>query len=146
MTDEQTQSTTDSGQAQQTPGEAWREVGQQFRTLGESLASAFKVAWQNEENRGYLQEMQSGLEAMADRVNEAIKETAASPEAQKVRGKVEKGFESARTAGEQALHEARPHLLSALHQVNVEIQKVIARLEGETPPAEADAAEADNGG
>ena len=117
--------------SEQTTAEPWREVGRQFQALGESLAQAFRTAWEDEENRQHLRDMQAGLEAMVEQVGQAIKEASESPEGQKVRQEVTRAAESARAAGEQALQEAQPHLLSALRQVNVELQKIIGRLEEE---------------
>ena len=45
---------------EQTTGEAWREVGRQFQALGESLATAFRTAWESEENREHVQDMKTG--------------------------------------------------------------------------------------
>jgi len=125
----------------QTADEAWREVGRQFQTLGESLAEAVRTAWESEETRRHVQNMQDGLEAMAAKVDGAIKEASASSEAQKLRGEAEKAAESLREAGEQTWQEVRPHLLSALNQINAELQKMIGRLK-EEPASEAPAAEA----
>jgi hypothetical protein len=125
----------------QTTEEAWREVGRQFQTLGESLAEAFRTAWESEENRRHVQNMQDGLEAMVDHVGRAIKEAGASPEGEKIRGEAARAAESLRAAGEQTWQEARPHLLSALTQINAELQKMIARLKEESA-SEAPAAEA----
>jgi len=110
-------------------GEAWHEVGRQFQALGESLAEAFRTAWEREENRQHLQDMRAGLEVMVDKVDQAIREAGASPEAQKVRREAEKATVSAQAAGEQAWQEVRPHLLSALRQVNAELQRMIQRLD-----------------
>ena len=46
---------------------------------------------------------------------------------------MEKAAESARAAGERALQDARPHLLSSLQWINAEMKKVISRLEQEEP-------------
>lgn len=121
----------------QTTDEAWREVGRQFQALGESLAEAFRTAWRSEETRRHVQNMQDGLKAMVDHVDRAIKEASASPEAQKLRAEAEKAAQSARAAGEQTWQEARPHLLSALNQINAELQKMITRLEDEEPTVRA---------
>jgi uncharacterized coiled-coil protein SlyX len=126
----------------QTADEAWREVGRQFQTLGESLAEAVRTAWENEETRRHVQNMQDGLEAMAAKVDQAIKEAGTSPQAQKLRGEAEKAAESLREAGEQTWQEVQPHLLSALNQINAQLEKMIGRLKGEEPTAEAPAAEA----
>jgi uncharacterized membrane protein YccC len=116
---------------EETMEEGWDEVGNQFRALGESLSRAFRTAWQREENRRHLRDVQDGLSAMADQVGQAVREAAESPGGQKVRREVERAAESARVAGEQALQEARPQLLAALQRVNAELQKVIDRLEEE---------------
>jgi hypothetical protein len=121
----------------QTAEEAWREVGSQFQTLGDSLAQAFRTAWGSEENRRHVQNMKDGLEAMVDKVGQAISEASASPEAKRFRGEAEKAAESLRAAGEQTWQDARPHLLSALSQVNAELQKMIGRMEAEEPAPEA---------
>jgi hypothetical protein len=133
MTDEQK---TSSEGSQTASGEAWREVGRQFEALGESLAAAFKTAWQNEENRQQLREARASLEAMAERVGQTVKEVAASPDAQKARDEVKKVAQSAQVAGEQTLREVQPHLLVALRQIKTEIDKMIDHLEQETPAAE----------
>jgi uncharacterized membrane protein YccC len=123
----------------QATDEAWREVGRQFQALGESLAEAFRTAWESEENRRHVKNMQEGLEAMIEQVGQALKEADASPEAQKIRGEAEKATESLRAAGEQTWQEVRPHLLSALDQINAELQKMIGRLKEEEPAPEASA-------
>ena len=126
---------------EQTTEETWREVGGQFQALGESLAQAFRTAWENEENRQHLRDMRDGLEAMVDKVSQAIKEASVSPDGQKVRQEAQMAAASARAAGEQALQEARPHLLSALRQINAELQKMIGHMEEEQPASKDAAAE-----
>ncbi len=126
----------------QTTEEAWREVGRQFQTLGESLAETFRAARESEETRRHVQNMQDGLEAMVNKVDQALKEAIASPEGEKLRTEAEKAAESIQAAGEQTWQEAQPHLLSALNQINAELQKMIGRLKGKGVTSEAPAAEA----
>jgi hypothetical protein len=121
MTEEGTSATKD----------AWREVGQQFQTLGESLANAFRTMWEDEENRQHAQDLQAGLEKMVNDVGKAIKETSESPEGQKVRAEAQKAAESARVAGKKAMQDTRPHILSALRALDSELQKMIDKLETE---------------
>jgi dsDNA-specific endonuclease/ATPase MutS2 len=121
--------------------ESWREVGQQFQALGESLAEAFRAAWESEETRKHVRNMEGGLKAMVSKVEQALKEVGTSPEAEKMRTEAEKAAESLREAGEKTWQEAQPHLLSALTQVNTELQKIIGRLKEESP-TEAPAPEA----
>ncbi|MEE9617916.1 MAG: hypothetical protein V3T90_13060, partial [Anaerolineae bacterium] len=72
---------------------------------------------------------------------QAIKEASVSPDGQKVRQEAQMAAASARAAGEQALQEARPHLLSALRQINAELQKMIGHMEEEQPASKDAAAE-----
>lgn len=120
--------------------EAWRQVGRQLEALGESLASTFRTAWQKAEGSEEVQNMQTGLEAMVDKVGKAIKEVGGSAEAQQVRQRMEQTAEALHTAGAQTFEEARPHLVSALNQVNNELHKLIQSLQGSeepTPPEES---------
>ena len=114
---------------QKTSSETWREVGDQFRKLGQSLATACRAAWENEDNRQHVQEMRAGLEGMVNDVGRVIQEVSATPEAQRARGEVTKAAESARAAGEHAWQEAQPHVLSALQQINAELQNIVSRTE-----------------
>ncbi len=112
----------------------WEQVGEQFKALGESLAQAFRAAWENEENQRRLHEMRTGLEAMVHEVGKAIDDTANSPQGQQIREEAEKTVEKVRVAGEQTVQEVRPQLINALEQLNVELQKVVDRMEKKTPP------------
>jgi len=131
MTDEQTTQQTEH--VQSTPTDAWHDVGKQFEALGQSLATAFRAAWESEENRQRARTMQAGLESLVNQVGQAIQETAASPEVHKARTEAEKAAESFRAAGQRTWQESRPHLVSALRQVNDELQKMIGQLEHEEP-------------
>jgi hypothetical protein len=66
---------------------------------------------------------------MVNEVDQAVREVSASPEGQRVRAEVERAAQTARSTGEQIMREAQPHLVSALRQVSVEIQKMINHLE-----------------
>jgi 1,2-diacylglycerol 3-alpha-glucosyltransferase len=62
-----------------TAGETWREVGNQFRALGEGLSTAFRTAWEGEEAGRYLPDIRAGLEAMLKEIDQAIQTGAKSP-------------------------------------------------------------------
>ncbi|MBN1810786.1 MAG: hypothetical protein JXA14_03015 [Anaerolineae bacterium] len=109
--------------------DTWYQVGQQFQTLGESLAEAFRAAWEDEGNRQHMQGMQAGLEKMVHEVGQAIKEAGESPEGQRARAEAKKAAESAKVAGTKAWRDARPHVLSALRSLDTELQKVISQME-----------------
>jgi predicted transcriptional regulator len=116
-------------ESQQSFENSWHEVGRQFQTLGESLAQTVRTAWQNEETQRQLQEMRTGLESMVKDVEKAIKDSAETPQGQQIRQDVSRAAGSLREAGEQTVQEVRPHLIDALQKVNIELQKLVDRME-----------------
>lgn len=122
-----------------TNDKGWQEVGQQFQTLGESLAQALRSTWENEDTQRRVAEMRSGLESMARDVSAAVEDTANSPQGQKIRREAEQAAASLRTATDQTVQELRPQLITALQQLNTELQKLIDRLAQKgTPPGGPD--------
>jgi len=111
--------------------QTWEEVGHQFERLGESLATAFKTVWESEETQQHVELFRKGLQSMADEVSAALGKTLAAPEAQKVKAEAQKAAESAQKATEKTVEEMRPQITKALKQVNMELQKLIERLEAE---------------
>jgi hypothetical protein len=132
---------TEEKQSQSPASEAWQEVGQQFRSLGESLAAAFKTTWESEETRQHLEKMQGGLAAMVDEISQATKNMADTEEAQKVKAEVKKAAQSAQAAGQQTAEEVRPHLLAAFQKIRTELDQIISRMEQEEPASETSADE-----
>ena len=131
-------------QEKSTASDAWNEVGQHFKALGESLASAFSATWHSEETREHLKGMQAGLEAMVDRISQTTKEVSESGEAQKVQAEVEKAAHSAKEVGKEAVEEVRPHLLSAFRKIRVELDQMISRMEQESETSESASNENDS--
>ena len=121
MSDTQTPPTTE----QTNTADAWREVGQEFQTLGASLLAAARATWQSEENRRRVQEMRANLEVMAKEIGQALQETVTSPQAQQVRTDAGKVVESVRGASTQTAMEVRDRLLTLLRQANSEVQRLI---------------------
>jgi hypothetical protein len=113
-----------------TNGEAWSEVGEQFRALGETIAQALRATWEREETRQHARDLQTGLEGLVTNVEQAISDFGVSSEGQRLRAEARKAAGSARFAGEKAWEDAQPHILSALRQVNAELRKVAGRLDG----------------
>jgi hypothetical protein len=123
---------------ERTPEEAWSEVGRQFETLGESLARAFRAAWESEETRRHVQSVQEGLEKMVNQVTQAVEDASQSPRGQQLRAEAEKTADSLRAASERTWQEAQPHLLAALKTVNAELKRVADRVEGRDVPSDTD--------
>jgi len=117
-----------AGENEQKSQDAWEDVGHQFQALGASLAQAVRSAWNDEENRRRVQEMQSGLEAMVREVGDAISDTANSPQGQNLQQDAKRAAENLVDAGEKTVQEVRPHLMRALEQLNGELQKLVDRM------------------
>jgi chromosome segregation ATPase len=129
MSEEFSQGTDKSEPSRSETRQAWEEVGRQFEQLGTSLAAAFHALWQSQETQQHLESVREGLQSLADDVSEAVTKTASGPEGQRVKAEARKAAESARWATEKAAEDARPQIVSALRQVNAELQKLIDRLE-----------------
>lgn len=111
------------------PGDAWQEVGQQFRVLGQTLAAALRASWHAPENRTRVQSMQADLARMVRDVDAAITDAAASPQARQARAEAQRTVESLRQAGEETIQEVRPRLLTALQDLNAELERWVKRME-----------------
>jgi len=120
--------------------EAWKEVGNQFAALGAGLAAAFRTGWRNEESRRHLKEMKGGLESLVNELGAAIRESAATPEAQKVKDEAGRAMGTFRSAGEKTVQEIRPKITTALNDLNEEVRKLAGRAkrEGETDTGTGD--------
>lgn len=127
----ETENNGTSGNQQQSSSEAWEDVGRQFQSLGESLAATLRTTWQNERNQQRVSDMRDGLEAMVVEVNQAIHDSVSSQDTENVKEEAKKAFKHLHDTGEQTVTELRPHLLSALQQVNTEIEKLINRMQNE---------------
>ena len=59
----------------QNTAETWREIGNQIRSMGESLSTAFSTAWEadGEDTRSRLQDMRLGLEAIIEEIDRATR-------------------------------------------------------------------------
>jgi hypothetical protein len=104
--------------AAQDTGDAWKDVEERFAALSESLVSAAKAAWNDEENQRAIREMESGLRTLASDVASAVDEAAKSPEGQKLRAEAEKTARAVHDASEQMVDDARPHVAKALGSIS----------------------------
>ena len=118
-----------SAQTNTSADASWQEVGHQFETLGATLAQAFRTTWNRVETSADAQQVKAGLEALLRDVGKAVEDAAATPEAQKLKEEAKRTAESLRIAGEQTVQETRPQIISALKQVNDELNKLIQKVE-----------------
>ena len=126
MTEEKTSG--QGGSSEKSSSDIWCEVGENFESFGQSLASAFKETWENGEIR---EKLRVSLDSLADGIHQAAEDLKEPEKAQQAREKVEKAAKSAQESGTQAFHEAKPRVISSLRHLSAELQKTIDRLERE---------------
>lgn len=114
-------------------GQSWEEVGQAFKNLGQSIGEAFRTGWGREETRQNVQKMQEGLEGMVNEIRQAIHETADPGSVNEFKEDLRSTVDNLAGKGRETVQEVRPHLVSALRQVNQELQKIIDRMEQQGP-------------
>ena len=135
---------TEEKQDQPSARETWQELGQQFRLLGDNLAAALKATWESEETRRHLAEMQAGLEAMTDELNQTTKKMGDSEEVQRIKVEMERAAQSAKASGKQTMTEIRPHLLATFRQIRGELDRLISRMEQEEAASETSSNETES--
>ena len=116
-------------QARPSTDESWQEVGRQFESLGATLAQALRSTWSHIESNVDAQQVKASLETLLHDVGKAVEDVAATPEAQKLKDEANRAAESLRIAGKQTVEESRPQIISALKQVNDELQKLIDKMD-----------------
>jgi hypothetical protein len=119
-------------QPQAAADSSWQEVGRQFETLGATLAQALRSTWSRVESNADAQQVKASLETLLRDVGKAVEDAAATPDAQKLKEEAKRTAESLRIAGEQSVQEARPQIISALKQVNDELNKLIQKVENKS--------------
>ncbi len=98
MSEEQQQ----TQQEQESTGANWREVGEQFERLGQSLADALRATFSEAEQSGQWERVRTGMESVAREVGQAVEDTAKSPKAQELKVEAQKTVDQLRTAGSGA--------------------------------------------
>lgn len=105
--------------------DAWQEVGKQFQRLGESLAAAFQTSMEDETTRQNMKDLQDGLESAVQGIRGTVQKGVNELESRKFGEQARQAADSLINAGEQTVDEMRPHLLSALQQLNRELDRLI---------------------
>jgi ElaB/YqjD/DUF883 family membrane-anchored ribosome-binding protein len=132
MSDQQAPNKSDAPNTPITPNskEAWEDVGKQFETLGRSISAAFSTAWQDPANRAELEKIKVSIKQMADDVEKAVNEAAASEKGQKIKTEVEKAAQSMADSARETYEEVKPQVASALKQAGDELHKLVNKIEG----------------
>jgi hypothetical protein len=98
---------------------------QEFEALGKNLVEALRSAWEAPESRRLREEMTSSLAELGVTLKREAEFLANSPAAQQARQGVEQVGEKLRAP--EVHQKVRTELVSALQNLNQELQKVIER-------------------
>lgn len=96
------------------------EIKDELKRLGRQLHSTAKAAWESEERRELEAEIVSGLSALANEIERALKEFRHGPEGEALKAKAHEVKKKAKS-GELAA-EGRQALLQVLRQINAELE------------------------
>lgn len=110
-------------------GDAWQEVGRQFQRLGESLAAAFQTTMQDETTRQNMKDLQNGLENAVQGIRSTVQKGVSELEGKNFSEQARQTADSLINAGEQTVEEVKPHLLSALQELNHELDQLIQTMQ-----------------
>lgn len=118
--------------------DVWQEVGKQFQKLGESLAAAFQTTVNDESTRASMKDLQDGLESAVQGIRSTVQKGVSELEARDFGGQARQAADALKNAGEQTVEEVRPHLLSALEQLNRELDRWVQGIKSSPiqPPGE----------
>lgn len=100
------------------------DLTDEFRNLGNNLKNFFQNAWESAERRKLQQEIETGLDELGKSLNQAFNEIKESPAGQQLKEDARDLHDRVRTGEVET--KVRSELLTILHQVNAELQKVVA--------------------
>lgn len=118
---------------------SYEELGNELRSLGENLRQVLQAAWDSEERRRAQEEIERGLEDLAQALRSAGQEFAASPTGQRLKDDVS-GLHD-RLRSRQVDGRLRDELLAALRRVNQELSRAAGAWSSETAGDESPAPE-----
>jgi hypothetical protein len=101
-------------------------LGDEFRDLGKNLIKILQNAWERPERQKFQQELQNGLNEMADTIKREAKAASESPTGQRIRSELDDLGEKVRSGQVEA--KVRDELVCALKTVNAELEKVSRHL------------------
>jgi predicted component of type VI protein secretion system len=99
------------------------DLAGEFRDLGNNLKNIFQKAWESAERRKLQQEIETGIDELGKSLNQAFNEIKDSPAGQQFKEDARDLHERVRSGEVET--KVRSELLSILHQVNAELNKVV---------------------
>jgi hypothetical protein len=110
-----------------------QQLKSEFEHLGDNLRQLFVSAWESEERKNFQDELERGLTDLGDSLKQTAKDFQESETGQQVKAEAE-DFRD-RIASGEVEQKVREDILSVLHKVNAELEK-ITKPEPEDPETE----------
>jgi hypothetical protein len=117
------------------------ELMDELESLGKQLVSAVTSLWDSDESRQLRQEIGDGFVQLGEQVDEAIKTAQESEAAKEFKMQVQETVDKARTSDVAAKLEE--NLVSGLHQLNTELDKLVSSFSDSGAASEEPAAGAE---
>lgn len=114
-------------------------ISDELSRMGKLVAQAVQAAWESEERKRLEAEIVEGLRKFSDEISSAAKKAGDSEPAQEIKAQAEKV--AAEFKERDVAEDIRKGLITGLEAVNVELGKLVERLEPK-PAAPASAVEA----
>ena len=110
-----------------------QQLKSEFEHLGDNLRQLFVSAWESEERKNLQDELERGLTDLGDSLKQTAKDFQESETGQQVKAEAEDLRD--RIASGEVEQKVREDILSVLHKVNAELEK-ITKPEPEDPETE----------
>lgn len=110
-----------------------QQLKSEFEHLGDNLRQLFVSAWESEERKNFQDELERGLADLRDSLKQTANDFQESETGQKVKAEAEDLRD--RIASGEVEQKVREDILSVLHKVNAELEK-ITKPEPEDPEIE----------
>lgn len=110
-----------------------QQLKSEFEHLGDNLRQLFVSAWESEERKNFQDELERGLTDLGDSLKQTAKDFQESETGQQVKAEAEDLRD--RIASGEVEQKVREDILSVLHKVNAELEK-ITKPEPEDPETE----------
>jgi hypothetical protein len=111
-----------------------RSIVDELSKLGQQMASAIKAAWESDDRKKLQAEILDGLQKFGDEVTEALDKAGESETAKDLRVKAEKVATDVRATS--VAEDVRKGIISGLDVLNVELSRLVEKLEPKAEPAD----------
>lgn len=115
--------------SQERPGlrpEDLENLKQELKRLGEQVGEAGRMLWNSPQRRMLEDQIQEGLQKVAEEIQDLFDELRASETAEKVRAKAEETLQT--VAGSPIVEDIQEAMTAGLRELNEELEKLLTKL------------------